>query len=78
MDYVFGNEKAMKMVREVKVHFIDSFQHAAIEVKIALDTDMGCAGTISMPRNLPKIAPLESRANERYVHWAQNKWDSMY
>ena len=44
------------MVREFKVHFIDTFQHAAIDVKIAMDTDKGCADAIRMPTKLPNIA----------------------
>ena len=32
IDYILVNEKARRMVRDVKVHFIDSFQHAAIDV----------------------------------------------
>ena len=39
--YIFVNEKARRMVRDVKVHFIDSFQHAAIDVKIEMAIHKG-------------------------------------
>ena len=50
IDYALANQSARKIVRKVKVHFIDGFQHAAIDVKIALDIDRVCADTISMPQ----------------------------
>ena len=34
IEYIFVNERAGRMVKDVKVNFINNFQHVAIDVKI--------------------------------------------
>ena len=58
IDYIFVNEKARRMVRDVKVHFIDNFQHAAIDVKIDMAIHKGPAETLVTPKKIPECDPL--------------------
>ena len=51
-------KKKWNMVRDVEVHFIDNFQHAAIDVKIEMGIHKGPAEALLTPKKLPDWDPL--------------------
>ena len=62
------------MVKDVKVHFIDNFQHAAIDVKIEMTIHKGHAEVLRVPKKLPECDPLRGKNAEEYIYWAEEKW----
>ena len=66
------------MVRDVKVHFIEHFQHAGIEIKIEMGIQKGPAEALITPRKLPKIDRLRGIDGEEFTYWAECKWRDEY
>ena len=62
------------MVRDVKVHFIDNFQHAAIDVKIDMAIHKGPSETLVTPKKIPDCDPLRGNDAYEYKYWAEETW----
>ena len=62
------------MVKEVKVHFIDNFQHAAIDLKTEMTIHKGPSETLITLRKLPECDPLRGNNAIEYTHWAEETW----
>ena len=71
IDYILVNEKARIMVRDVKVHFIDNFQHAAIDVKIDMTIHKGPSETLVTPKKIPECDPLRGNDAYEYKYWTE-------
>ena len=69
-DYVFANEKVWKMVIDVNVHFIDDFQHAAIDVNIKMSIQKGPAEELITPKKLSEIDSFRGHDGEEFTYWA--------
>ena len=62
------------MVKDVKVHFIDNFQHAAIDVKIEMTVHKGHSETLVTPKKILDCDPLRRNNAEEYTRWAEETW----
>ena len=62
------------MVRDVKVDFIVSFQHAAIDVKIEMAIHKGPSEILCTPKKILDCDPLRRNNAEEYTHWAEETW----
>ena len=78
VDYIFAIEKARKMVRDVKVHFIEDFQHAAIDVKIEMGIHTGPADALVSPNEFIDVDQLRGICCDEFIYWAEAKWEDEY
>ena len=66
------------MVKEVKVHFIDNFQHVAIDVKIEMAIHKGPAEVLGVPKKIPECDPLRGNNADEYTYWAKEQLKEQY
>ena len=71
IDYVFVNERVGRMVKDVKINFIDNFQHAAIDVKIEMVIHKGPSDVLSTGNKLSECDPLRGSHADEYTYWAE-------
>ena len=62
------------MVRDVKVHFIDNFQHAAIDVNIDMAIHKGPSETLVAQKKIPECDPLRGNDAYEYKYWTKETW----
>ena len=78
INYIYANQNARNIVRDVKMHFIDGFQHAAIDVKIEMSIQKGPADALVTPQTLPDIDQLRGIDCDEFIYWAEAKWEDEY
>ena len=61
------------MVWDVKVHFIEDFQHAAIDVNIEMGIHKGPVKALVTPNKLLEIDPLKGFDCDQFTYWAESK-----
>ena len=59
------------MVKDVKVHFINNYKHAAIDVKIEMVINKGPSEVLVTTKTIPDCDLLRGNNADDYGYWAE-------